>query len=698
MWIAIGFPVRLRSLLPGSSVALLTVAAQAISTHPAQPDVSQVRVSPDGQRVVMLRPIDGARQPFVGDLRSSNGTVPIKLNPERQLMTACDWASNDRLVCSFIKYYRRDGKAAKFPGGFPARGTRRVRLLAVDVDGGNPLELVPRASQPARFPTAVLINSGLVPGEAIAREDRRFKPASKVQPSHEWEHRVLSFLPDDPDHILVSLPRQVLFVFDVYRLNIHDNTMTQIVGPHWLVTAFWSADESGLVRIAVGTDFRRESYGHPVILARDGDGEFRRVHAPHLGTTWYPPRILGYSANGSSAYIETHTDQGRVVAWQVNATTLAMERLIADGDPYDVSLTPIRGTECGIVGFQDAISGSAYWLDDAFRDAAATLEANLPGEIASIPSMSRDCSRLVVVTRGGDRTPTTYLHDRESGTTRRIGASWPKLDGHLAATRPWSYESSDGYSVDALLTLPRDAAPGPQPLIVMPVTSAPGPSEYEPWVELFAAQGYAVFRPAVRGTVGRGDAHWKAGFSVWGRRIQDDLAAGVAALVEDGIAAPGRICYVGRGRAGYLALVGAFGTKSQARCAATFAYDEPMNTLFDYRTARHDWMWRHWLGMPTRFWTDASPISGRPLLASESTSVRSPLLAGEHPGIPVLIAHGGPGEPRIEEFRKGSRKFRAAVREAGELAHSARRHGGPQEAHFLNAVEGFLRRNLDGGD
>lgn len=691
--------MRLRSLALGTGLALLTVAAQAaIATHPGQPDVSHVRVSPDGQRVVMLRPIDGALQPFVGDLRSSKGTVPVKLNPVRQLITGCDWASNDRLVCSFIKYYRRDGKAAKFPGGFPARGTRLVRLLAVDVDGGNLVELVPRAAQPARFPAAALINSGLAPGEVILREDRRFRPTSEVLPSHEWEHRILSFLPDDPDHILVSLPRQVLFVFDVYRLNIHDNTMTQTVGPHWLVTAFWSADESGRVRIAVGTDFRGESYGHPVILARDGDGEFKRVDASHLGTTWYPPRVLGYSGNGSSAYVEAHTDQGRVVAWQVNATTLAMERLIADGDPYDVSLTPIRGTECGIVGFHDANSGSAYWLNGAFRDAAATLEANLPGVIANIPSMSRDCSRLVVVTRGGGRTPTTYLHDRESGTTRRIGASWPNLDEHLAATRPWSYESSDGYSVDALLTVPRDAKPGPQPLIVMPVTAVPRAPAYEPWVELLAAQGYVVLRPAVRGTVGRGDAHWKAGFGVWGRRIQDDLAAGVAALVQDGIAAPNRICYVGRGRGGYLALVGAFGTESQARCAATFAYDEPMHTLFDYSTARRDWMWHHWLDMPERFWTDASPISGRPLLASESSSARSPLLTAEHTGIPVLIARGGAGEPRLEEFRKGSKRFEKAVLEAGELAYSTRRHGGPQEADFLRALEDFLRRNLHDGE
>lgn len=690
----------MKAFLLGGAVAWLAVAAEATAAvHHGQPDVTRARVSPDGTRVVMLRPVDGVQQPFIGNLEDSSGTHPITVNPQRQLLTGCDWASNDRLVCSFIKYYRADNRATRFPGGFPARGGGLVRLLAVDVDGGNPLELVPRAARPARFPAPALIDDGLVPGERIRPDDKRFRPGPRVIATHEWEHRVVSYLPHDPDHILVSLPRRVTAVYDVYRLNIRDNAMTEVVGPHWLVAAFWSADESGRVRMAVGTDFRGESYGHPVIVVGDGLGGFARVDASHLGTAWFPPRVIGYSKDAGSAYVEAHTVEGRIVAWQVDASTLEIERLLADADPYDVSLTPIRGADCGIVGFADESSGPGYWLDEAFRDTVAALDASLPGVVTSIPSMSRDCSRLVVVMHGGGRTPTTYVHDRTTGSTRRIGATWPDMDGRLATTRRMSYLSSDGYRVEALLTLPSDTSPGPQPLVVMPTAvGADTATAYEPWVELLAAQGYAVFRPAVRGTTGRGDGHWKAGFGMWGGHLRDDMAAGISALVDEGVASADRVCYVGRGRAGYLALAGAFGTASQARCAASFAYDEPTHTLFDYGTARRDWMWNHWVDMPVRFWTDASPLSERRPLGGEATSARSPLLAAEHPGFPVLIAHGSSGQPRLDEFNTESRQFRRAIREAGALAYSVPRHGSSQEAQFLDALEGFLRRNLYSGD
>ena len=676
-----------------SAAALLAINAQAALGHDGLPDVTGVRLSPDGNRVVMLRPVDGALQPLIGDLESSSVFRPIRVNPRRQLLTGCDWATNHRLVCSFIKYYRADGRKMAFPGGFPARGERLVRLLAVDADGGNPLELVPRATQPARIPIPRLIDAGLAPGERIVPDDRRFRPGLRAIPTHEWEHRVLSYLPHDPDHILVSVPRQVIAVYDVYRVNIHDNSMTEVVGPHWLVAAFWSADESGRVRIAVGTDFRRKSYGHPVVLARSANGGFDRVDASHLGTTWFPPRILGYSTDGASAYVEAHTDEGRTVLWQVEATTLEVERLIADAAPYDVSLTPVRGAECGIVGFNDEFAGPGYWVAEGFRGMAAGLNAALPGKVTSIPSMSADCSRIVAMARGGGLPPTAYVHDRSSGKTRRIGASSSGLDGRFAETRRMSYQSADGYRIKALLTLPHENGVGPLPLIVMPTplggNAAP---PHEPWVELLAAEGYAVLRPAVRGTPGRGDAHWKAGFGMWSKRLQDDMAAGVFAVVDDGVAAPDRVCYVGRGRGGYLALVGAFGAASPARCAATFGFDEPERTVFDYGTARRDWMWRHWMDMPLRFWTDASPISGLPPSLSESTA-RSPLLGTDRTDIPLLIAHGSSGEPALDEYPTGSRQVRRALREAGELAYSSPR-GSSEEAQFLKALEDFLGRHL----
>ena len=100
-------------------------------------------------------------------------------------------------------------------------------------------------------------------------------------------------------------------------------------------------------------------------------------------------------------------------------------------------------------------------------------------------------------------------------------------------------------------------------------------------------------RPAPRGTPGHGDGHWREGLVNWGTKLRQDLADGVAALAADGIVDPNRVCYVGRDKGGYLALVGSVGGNSAAQCSATFAFVDPeqADRLWDQRNLYHHWRW-----------------------------------------------------------------------------------------------------------
>ncbi len=457
--------------------------------------MSGVRVSPDGRRVLMLRPVDGALQPFVGDLRTGRGAAPVRIRPGRQLLLGCEWASSDRLVCSFAKFHwlprsRSEvpaGGYPTFPGEAPAPG-RHLRLLAVDHDGGNPLELVP---PPRQFP---LFTSMPTAGKPLVtfRVDMN-------HPTYEPNHWVISLLPDDPDHILVSLSREHIFAYSVYRLNIHDNAMT-LVTPYRHFLRFWSADERGVVRIGVGHSFDPATWWERRLLVRDGKGGFQEVEGSRLGTTWYPPRVLGYTADGGSAYVEAHDgERGRTVLWQVDADTLAIERLIAADPKRDAVATPIRGADCGIVGFSDDATGALYWLDADLGREVEALDARLPGSVRAVPSMTADCSKFVALAAGGDRGPAYYLHDRRSGETRRLGSERPQLDGRLVASRQLAYPARDGRTIDARLFLPRQPTPGPPPLVVVPHGAAVDPtSGYDPWAQFLASRGYAVLRFAAR--------------------------------------------------------------------------------------------------------------------------------------------------------------------------------------------------------
>lgn len=649
------------------------------------PDMSSVRISPDGARVFMLRRVGDAMQPFVGDLRSGDGTQPISIKHGRQLLRGCEWASNERLICSFLKFYKL--KAGPPKGGYTARGDRMVRLVAVDHDGGNPLELVPKLRKPQKL----LASTG-------------WMRMSRVRPDSETSHRVVSLLPRDPRNVLVSTPRDYLFGWSVYRLDIYDNRMSAAVAeisPKSMNALQWSADGHGVVRVGVGVSLRPRggSWGRREVAVSDGAGGFRVADIPRLGDGWLPPRVLGFSADGERVYIESSIDGSqRLEIHEADSATLELRRRIAADPGRDLSAEAVRGTECGVVGFDHAATNRFTWLDEAFALDVEALDAKLPGSVHAVPSMTADCSTFVALLDGGGLAPTWYLHDRKTGTTRRLGSERPALDGLLADTRSWQYRTRDGYPISSFLTLPDEADGGPLPLVVLTSGGRLGQTEgYDAWAEFLASRGYAVLRPAPRGTAGYGSEHWKAGFAMWGAKLRDDIHDGVAALAADGTIDPQRVCYAGRAYGGYMAMAAAAGESSAARCAASFAFkgEEDSDRARDPRTGYHQWHWTSWLGKPA-YWVEEDALAVSNEVQGEAPTVaptlqstaRSPLLNANHPGVPLLIA--GPGSKgRPLEHREHSRSYEEALSEAGKLERMWYR-GSERELEFLQELERFL--------
>ena len=647
------------------------------------PEMSSVRISPNGDRVLMLRRVDYAMQPFVGDMRAGRGNQPISIPHGRQILRNCEWASNRRIVCSWLKYYKL-GDGAKIGGeGYPARGDRTVRLLAVDHDGSNPLELVPKLRKPQR----VVSRYG-------SNRMSRLRPSSS-----EPDHRVVSYLPHDEQHILVAIPRDYFFSWSVYRLNIYTNSMSPAmaeVNPKDMAAIRWSADGDGVTRIATGLSRHADTWGQREIAVRSGTGTFQLADANGLDNKWLPPRVLGFSSGGKSAYIESSIGgTGRLGVHQVSSTTLELERSIATDPDRDVSAMAVAGATCGVVGFDHLAKNRFTWLDPTFGSDVAVLDAKIPGNVSSIPSMTADCEQFVALVDGGAVGPTWYVHHRGTGETRRVGAERPSLDGRLAQKRIANYETRDGRLIEASLTLPRNLDGRQVPLVVMPTGEQHGQAEgYDAWAQFLASRGYAVLRPAPRGTPGHGDEHWREGLVQWGAKLQHDLADGVSALAADGIVDPSRVCYVGRGKGGYIALVGSVGGDSPARCSATFAFADAgqADRLWDQRDLYHHWRWTSWLGQPD-WWVDMDamwagdtrmPVSG----PTWRSTARTPLAEGEHPGIPFLVA-----SPRTkgksQAYRAKDRAFAETVDAAGDLDRMWYR-GSPMEVAFLEALEHFL--------
>ena len=185
----------------------------------------------------------------------------------------------------------------------------------------------------------------------------------------------------------------------------------------------------------------------------------------------------------------------------------------------------------------------------------------------------------MIVLQGDERDAGSYYHfDAAHKELNYLGSRLPGLNPEqLAKMESVSYETRDGLTVDAVMTKPRLSSGEPLPFIVMPHTRPNGRDsvEWDRTVQFLANHGYGVFQPNYRGSAGFGQRFRALGRGEWGRDMQNDLADGVEWLVDNGHAEQGQICIMGRGYAGYAALMGVARDNDLFSCA--IARDAPVD-------------------------------------------------------------------------------------------------------------------------
>ncbi|MBW8881679.1 MAG: S9 family peptidase, partial [Asticcacaulis sp.] len=199
---------------------------------------------------------------------------------------------------------------------------------------------------------------------------------------------------------------------------------------------------------------------------------------------------------------------------------------------------------------------------EAGQDSAA-------GQSVRIAATARDPRRMVIQAQGGNDAGNYYFVDMVNGTYVDLGNDHAAIPAEWVANQSAiDYPSGDGLTIHALLTTPTKPEAKNLPLVVLPHD---GPQGFDAvgynWLaQALASRGYLVLQPNYRGSDGDGQALRAAGDGEWGGKIPADLDAGVQNLVSQGLVDPTRVCIVGVGYGGYLALNGAVSGKY--RCAA----------------------------------------------------------------------------------------------------------------------------------
>ncbi len=202
----------------------------------------------------------------------------------------------------------------------------------------------------------------------------------------------------------------------------------------------------------------------------------------------------------------------------------------------------------------------------------------------------------------------------------------------LAKTEQIRYESVDGWMIDALVTWPLHHDEKTPPPLILNVHGGPSGAwldDYDYRAQYLAAAGFAVLRPNVRGSMGRGVAFADAVLGDMGGKDFQDALRGVEYLVERKLVDGERVGIMGWSYGGFMVAWAV--TQTQRFKAAIMGAG--ISDFHGYHAQSNEQGWdERFLGQ------NEQPISQ--LTHPEIYRERSPITYAGRVTTPTLIVHG----------------------------------------------------------
>lgn len=373
--------------------------------------------------------------------------------------------------------------------------------------------------------------------------------------------QVVNTLRDDPDHVLVSHTEKAGGAPNYYRTNVKNGSRKQTLRGGGRFSSF-TFDREGNARGATEYD---AANNRVVTFARQSnDDEWKEIGALNASER-DSFGLLGFydESKPHIATVSATVPGGNNTAvYDVNINTGEREMVFAV-EGYDVlgALTSPRLSDGSkIVGYSygDKEGNQRYYLDADLNALHEGLSQAFPDRFVRIERVSDDGNTVLAYTFGPQDLGTWYLV-KDGKVAPVISASSEIPKEALSPAKVLEYKARDGMDLVGYVTVPRNAE-GPLPAIAMPHG---GPWVRDTlvdafsWDQMLANQGYVVFRPNYRGSLGLGKDYWMAGDNKWGYEMQDDVEDGMQALVDQGIADPDKLAIFGWSYGGYSAMIAA---------------------------------------------------------------------------------------------------------------------------------------------
>ncbi|HEU4344562.1 MAG TPA: S9 family peptidase, partial [Candidatus Binatia bacterium] len=509
------------------------------------------------------------------------------------------------------------------------------------------------------------------------------------------QSRLVALDPVRPDEMLIAMNLRNRRFHDVYRLNLQNGEI-QMVSRNGGFQYGWVADSRLRVRVAANP---------AAVIVRDSPAQPWRV-----ARRWQDGssgRLIGQSRDDQTFYVLNSIPNGDTEAVLAVDIASGEETVVAHDPKYDVEdvlIDPLTRQIQAVAFHREKLEWQV--LDPSIADDFGLLAKLHPGQFTvlhapygspMLPSRNlgrRDLDNRtwIVSYDNADGPMFHYAYDRNSKTATLLFADRPKLEKFkLAPMQPVSYQSRDGLTIHAYLTVPA-GIPAKNLPVVMLVHGGPWSRDrwgYHGAVQWLANRGYGVLQVNYRGSTGYGRNFVIASYKEWGGKMHEDVVDGARWLIEQGVADEKRIAIMGASFGGYATLVGVTLTPELFAAGVSRV---GISSLLTHEKNRPPY-WSPLRGVWAR-------RMGDPAKDEEMLRSRSPLYFADRVQVPLLIAHGAndvrvvaaESEQMVRALREANKPVEYFVYQ--DEGHSINR--AENRHHFYAKAEEFLAKHLGG--
>mgnify|MGYP003629550340 CR=1 FL=1 len=559
----------------------VTAEKSTVAAYGTLPVASQMRLSPDGNHIALIRNHEGNSYITVIDRVKKTTNFLVTTDNEKFKLGWFRWANNEMLLVS-----------AHYPVHRMLRKYTEARLYKIRIDGSEKMRQVSQAKN----------------GERMAQ----------------YQNTIIDMLPDEPNHILMEIDYKSGNNPDVYKIDLKKkNSRSRLVRGRNNIT-HWMTDQQHRVRLGFGIDKTRIFYSLFDIKTKKWRNiwDYEIFDAPDITP-------LGFGLNPNELYIRAD-HQGRYAIFTVDLTNDDLPRTLVYADKnYDIegSLIYSKLSQDVIGVYHGESENNKVYFNPSYEKFQQALNNAIPNSSSSISSFSDDERQYILHTTSIESAGRYYFGDRDTGELKPLIDQYPQLNKtNIMGKTKYNYQASDGLTIEAYLTLPAHAPAENRPAIIMPHG---GPMSrvyggFDWFSEFFASRGYLVFEPNFRGSSGYGFKFEMASIKSWGGAMQTDLADAANWLTKNHYVDKNNICIVGASYGGYAALMAAATQQGTFKCAVSYAGVSDLEYLL----------------RKSRNFTNHKVVKKQ--IGDDSTELEenSPINFAKNINIPIMLIHG----------------------------------------------------------